>query len=88
MERNLKTQEEIIEFVKNSLVEVLHPTLELTPVVFCPETFKPAYGIKYRGTDKLVFRVKIEDIEAMKIREENTRAIIENIQKFKDEQYR
>lgn len=84
MSRNLRTQEEIIEFVKNSLEERLHPTLELTPVIFCAETFKPMYGIRYRGTDKVAFRLKIEDIEAMKIREENTRAIIENMQKFKN----
>jgi len=91
MERTLKTQEEIIEFVKTSLEERLHPTLEFTPVIFCPETFKPIYGIKYRGTDRLAFKLKIEDVEAMKIREENTRAMIENMQKLKmnklDQQY-
>ena len=85
MSRNLRTQEEIIEFVKNSLEERLHPTLEFTPVILCPETFNPTYGIKYRGTDKLAFRLKIEDIEAIKIRQENTRAIIENLEKFKDD---
>jgi hypothetical protein len=85
MSRNLKTQEEIIEFVKTTLEERLHPTLEFTPVIYCPKTFKPVYGIKYRGTSKLAFRLQIEDVEAMKIVEENIRAMTENIQKFKDD---
>jgi hypothetical protein len=85
MSRNLKTQEEIIEFVKTTLEERLHPTLEFTSAIYCPETFKRTYGIKYRGTDRLAFRLKIEDVEAMKIREEDTRAIVENMQKFKDD---
>lgn len=85
MERTLKTQEEIIEFLKNSLEGRLHPTLEISPVIYCPETFKPTYGIKYRGTNKLAFSLRVEDVEAKKIREENIRAMVENIKKFKNE---
>lgn len=77
--RDLKTQEDINDYIKLCLDSRLHPTLETTPLIYDPSTFKPTFGIKYRGTDKLVFRVKVIDVEAQKIVEENIKAIVENL---------
>ncbi len=77
--RDLKTQEEINDYIKLCLDDRLHPTLETTPLIYDPSTFKPMFGIKYRGTEKLAFRVNVVDIEAQKIVDENIKAIVENL---------
>ena len=82
--RNLKTQEEILEFIKESLEPRLDPTLIFSSKMFCPLTFKPSYSIKYRGTDKIAFKLDLIDIEQKKIVEENIKARLENIERFKD----
>lgn len=82
MERNLKEQEEILEFIKECLENRLHPTLEFSPKMFCPYTFKPSYNIKYRGTNKTAFKLDLIDVEQKRILEENFLAMRENMEKF------